>query len=108
METYSEKGMRLDMELRYAWQRGDGPTKLAPKFQALKDHLLLGECALADAHRLDWLDATNKPFKMGWTVGLAPAGNVSIHSPIYLGDQKIAPIREAIDKAVILQEGKMK
>jgi RNA polymerase-binding transcription factor DksA len=57
------------------------------------------EQALTDGERLDWLDSTNKPFKMGWRVGVAPAGNVSVGSVIQLGDS-ITPIRAAIDAAI--------
>lgn len=57
-----------------------------------------------DAKRLDWLDAVNAPFRMGWQIGLAPAGNVAIHSVIQLGDgAKTTPIRAAIDAA--MQQG---
>ena len=47
-----------------------------------------------DTERLDFLD-TNKRFRMGWNVGAAPAGNLSIQSIITGGK----PIREAIDAA---------
>lgn len=53
---------------------------------------------LADAELLDWLDDTNKRFKMGWKVGLAPAGNVSITSIIQLGGE-LTPIRDALRDA---------
>ncbi len=52
--------------------------------------------APSDALRLDWLDQTNKRFKMGWDVGLAPAGNCSV-KVIIMGGK---PIREAIDAAI--------
>ncbi|MDR8077813.1 hypothetical protein KPA96_19345 [Burkholderia cenocepacia] len=51
-----------------------------------------------DAARLDWLDTANAPLKMGWQVGVAPAGNVSIRAVIQLGD-KLTSIRDAIDAA---------
>lgn len=53
-----------------------------------------------DAARLDWLDETNLRRKMGWKVGRAPAGSVSIMSVIFLGDEGPTPIREAIDAAM--------
>lgn len=54
-----------------------------------------------DAARLDFLDATNKRFQMGWKVNIAPAGNVSVQSIIMGG----RPIREAIDAARGADEG---
>lgn len=52
-----------------------------------------------DAERLDWLDATNKRFRIGWKVGMAPAGNVSVQAVIQLGAGPLTTIREAIDAA---------
>lgn len=52
----------------------------------------------ADAERLDYLDRTNARFRMGWTVGVAPAGNVSVQSVIHTAGRVIG-IREAIDAA---------
>lgn len=49
-----------------------------------------------DAKRLNWLDDTNKRFRMGWEVGQAPAGNVSIRTIITGGKS----IRDAIDAAM--------
>ncbi len=51
-----------------------------------------------DTARLDWLDAQNIPMRMGWDVGKAPAGNVSIRSAVFLG-REIVSIRAAIDAA---------
>jgi hypothetical protein len=51
-----------------------------------------------DTERLDWLERTNKPFNMGWRVGIAPAGNLRIESVIQLGSA-VTPIRDAIDAA---------
>jgi|SRR5687768_2395514 len=48
-----------------------------------------------DATRLDFLDG-NKRFDMGWVVGIAPRGNLSITSIIMGG----LSIREAIDNAM--------
>lgn len=48
-----------------------------------------------DAARLDFLD-TNAKFRMGWRVGAAPVGNLSVQSIIMGGK----PIREAIDEAM--------
>jgi hypothetical protein len=51
-----------------------------------------------DAARLDWLDEKNKRFRMGWKVGMAPAGNVSVQSVIFAAKAMTpTPIREAID-----------
>ena len=55
--------------------------------------------AMRDAARLDWLDATNAPFKIGWRAGIAPRGNVSVGTLIQLGGT-ITSIREAIDAAI--------
>jgi hypothetical protein len=55
--------------------------------------------ALTDTARLDWLDAKNKPFKMGWRAAIAPVGNVSVGCIVQLGD-KVTSIREAIDAAM--------
>lgn len=53
------------------------------------------------ADMLDWLDETNKRFKMGWEVGAAPAGNVSVRTIIMGGK----PIREAIRAAMPAPKG---
>lgn len=45
-----------------------------------------------DARRLDWLDG-NLKMRMGWNVGVAPAGNISVGSVI--GSR--VSIRDAID-----------
>ena len=52
-----------------------------------------------DAELLDWLDAANLKMRMGWKVGKAPAGNVSVTSIIFLGSEPV-PIREAIRAAM--------
>ena len=52
-----------------------------------------------DAARLDWLDAQNLRFRMGWQVGKAPAGNVSVKGVIFAGTQPPVSIRAAIDAA---------
>ncbi|MFA5633420.1 MAG: hypothetical protein WC997_18170, partial [Porticoccaceae bacterium] len=57
-----------------------------------------------DAQRLNWLDAQNARFRMGWRVGQAPAGNVRIDSVIVTGRSKPASIREAIDAARAAKE----
>lgn len=57
-----------------------------------------------DAERLDWLDKTNSKFKMGWSVWVAPAGNVSISSIIQ--PVRVVTIREAIDAARAAAKGK--
>lgn len=59
------------------------------------ESLLLKACA--DAKRLDFLDG-NLRMKMGWNVGAAPAGNLSVSSVI----QPSGPtsIRAAIDTAM--------
>lgn len=48
-----------------------------------------------DTRRLDFLDG-NSRFRMGWQVGVAPVGNVSVTSVVMGGK----PIREAIDAAI--------
>lgn len=53
-----------------------------------------------DAARLDFLDQTNARFRMGWKVGKAPAGNVSVQSVIHATGRVIG-IREAIDAAMV-------
>lgn len=65
----------------------------SPEIQALRE----------DAAMLDWLDATNTPFKMGWNVRLAPAGNVSVSSVIQLGGS-VTPIRAAISASMEQQK----
>lgn len=52
----------------------------------------------ADAERLNFLDRINARFRMGWKVGIAPAGNVSVQSVIHAAGRVIG-IREAIDAA---------
>jgi len=54
-----------------------------------------------DSELLDWLDATNKRFKMGWKVGVAPAGNCSVQSVIFLGNSEPVTIRAAIRAALL-------
>lgn len=49
-----------------------------------------------DAKRLDFLDTNVHRFRMGWRVGAAPVGNLSMQSIIMGG----LPIREAIDAAM--------
>lgn len=49
-----------------------------------------------DAARLDFLDTNVHRFRMGWRLGSAPVGNLSIQSIIMGG----SPIREAIDAAM--------
>ncbi|MDD1789049.1 hypothetical protein [Burkholderia gladioli] len=51
-----------------------------------------------DAVRLNWLDATNKRFRMGWSAGVAPAGNCRLQS-IIQPDGNLTSVREAIDAA---------
>lgn len=52
----------------------------------------------ADAERLGWLDAQNISKRMGWKVNVAPLGNVSVQSVIFLGSEPVK-IRDAIDAA---------
>ncbi|MBU9378739.1 hypothetical protein [Burkholderia gladioli] len=51
-----------------------------------------------DAARLNWLDATNKRFRMGWSAGVAPAGNCRLQT-IIQPDGNLTSVREAIDAA---------
>ena len=55
-----------------------------------------------DAERLNWLDATNRRFRMGWYAGIAPVGNVMISSVV----MSTIDIRSAIDSARAAQEAK--
>lgn len=55
----------------------------------------------SDSELLDWLDATNKRFQMGWYAGVAPVGNVSLKTIIMGG----LPIREAISAAQVKAGG---
>ena len=57
-----------------------------------------------DTRRLDWLDAKNLRFKMGWQVSEAPSGNVNIKSVIFLDGRNPVPIRDAIDAALSHKE----
>jgi hypothetical protein len=59
-----------------------------------------------DAERLDFLDrASHRCF--GWRVLVAPAGNVSVQSVIFLGEgNPPVSIRAAIDAAIAAQEPK--
>jgi len=57
-----------------------------------------------DAERLDFLDRSLSR-KFGWKVSVAPAGNVSVTSVIFLGDQQPVSIRTAIDDAAIAATG---
>lgn len=54
-----------------------------------------------DSELLDWLDSTNKRFKMGWKVSVAPAGNCSVQSVIFLGNSEPVTIRAAIRAALL-------
>jgi hypothetical protein len=74
-----------------------GPRAASP--QATATQPAQTERALTDAKRLDWIDVQNAPLQMGWRVGVAPKGNVSISSVIQLGG-KVTSIREAIDAAM--------
>lgn len=74
----------------------------------MRDELdrLQAELAAAkrDAERLDFLDrASHRCF--GWRVLVAPAGNVSVQSVIFLGEgNPPVSIRAAIDAAIAAQE----
>lgn len=81
------------------------PTDAAPPYmwgirEAMNDAAPVADSAMAkDAERLDWLDAKNARFKMGWRVTTAPAGNVSVSGVVQLGGT-ITSIRAAIDAAI--------
>ena len=78
----------------------DGETiellqQLRAENEALKQQVEQGK---RDAERLDYLDQ-NLRFKMAWSVGKAPFGNISVTSVIKpLGN--LASIREAIDAVI--------
>ena len=58
-----------------------------------------------DAALLDWLDAKNARFRMGWRVGQAPIGNVNVHAIVQLGTSPLTSIRAAIDAAIEAAHG---
>lgn len=58
------------------------------------------EALEANAARLDWLDAQNARFRIGWRVGQAPIGNVNVHAIVQLGTGPLTSIRAAIDAAM--------
>ena len=80
-------------------------NKLATRLGELLDEDQWAECetlllkACADAQRLDFLDG-NMRFKMGWAVGKAPIGNLSVSSVIQPSG-KPTSIRTAIDIAML-------
>ena len=93
-----------DSEVPGAHPPPDHPlSRLAARLGELLDEDHWAECeslllkACADAKRLDFLDG-NLRMKMGWNVGCAPAGNLSVSSVI----QPSGPtsIRTAIDAAM--------
>ena len=81
------------------WSDMATPIEAADTIAALCTAL---EAAQADAARLDYLDG-NLRFKMGWNIGAAPAGNLSVTSVIFLGKPPVT-IRQAIDAAIAAQE----
>lgn len=80
----------------------DGLKALADTIKGLVERAALATAPASDkgddSALLDWLDAQNLRMRMGWKVGVAPAGNVSITSVIQLGGEPTT-IRAAIDKA---------
>ncbi|NIE67436.1 hypothetical protein [Burkholderia sp. Ax-1719] len=78
--------------------RADWSTKIEERIRFMLKSATTPAERVSDAARLDWLDATNARFKMGWRVGRAPAGNVSVSTVIQL-DGDPTPIRAAIDEA---------
>ncbi len=76
-----------------------GWAERAKKAEADRDALAAEVGALRlDAERLNWLDANNIQKRMGWKVGVAPAGNVLVSSVVFLGSEPMT-IRSAIDIA---------
>jgi hypothetical protein len=63
---------------------------------ALNQSLVTSAADAMDAERLDFLDTNVHKFRMGWQVGAAPVGNLSVRAIIMGG----SPIREAIDSAM--------
>lgn len=94
-----------ETELARIWTKVE---KIRAKQAAKPRHSPLPEAAAPhpdykakqDAERLDFLDK-NRSMNMGWSCGVAPAGNVSITSVI-CGKLNI---REAIDAAIASTEG---
>lgn len=89
------QGREID---RLNLRAGNGYSSKIEALIAERNQLRAQVSALqADAERLDYLDK-NLSMKMGWIVGVAPAGNISITSVIYLGGEP-QTIRDAIDGA---------
>jgi hypothetical protein len=87
--------------LESAWMGAMSEPDAVPEFVKAQVQALS-----LDAGRLDWLDDQNRRFRMGWRVGIAPAGNVSVGNVIELGS-KAPPttIRAAIDAATAAGKG---
>ncbi|MCK9554132.1 hypothetical protein [Aquamicrobium sp.] len=89
-DTHSDLPMHYEPEEIYAMGRAIEQAVLqSPEVRQ----------AMQDKARLDWLDATNAPFKIGWRFGIAPAGNVQPYTVIQpYGAPTTA--REGIDAAM--------
>lgn len=90
LHEHVEKGDPLDVaNLAMMLHQNGQPILQSPEIQALRK----------DAEMLDWLYATNLPFRMGWDVRRAPAGNVVVGTVIQLGGVP-TPLRAAIEAAM--------
>lgn len=88
-------GMAVLLDPRNEVVDPDADTlEVHPKFEEQRRLLDVLE---RDASRLDFLDQ-NLSMKMGWRVGKAPAGNLSVQSVIQ--PSVATSIREAIDRAM--------
>ena len=93
------KGMRIFVTSRERIKQPEGDALFDKAIATLEAALPVAVGAGEDAELLDWLDAANLKMRMGWKVGKAPAGNVSVTSIIFLGSEPV-PIREAIRAAM--------
>lgn len=87
-ELASLRDENAKLKERIAWQ-DDAYRELSERTQGM---------SIKDMKRLNFLDG-NARFKIGWIVGIAPAGNIGISSVVQLG-KPVTSIREAIDAAI--------
>lgn len=84
----------------WARPQADESISAALPDEATPQELGAQVAANRDKARLDFLDG-NARFRMGWQIGIAPIGCLSVKSIIMGGK----PIREAIDAAIEAQKG---
>lgn len=98
-ESHRETTSHSYQALQRAYEEDRNAVDAVAKMIAERDALAAEVEALrADAERLGWLDAQNISKRMGWKVNVAPLGNVSVQSVIFLGSEPVK-IRDAIDAA---------